>query len=248
MAQNSRVGDATGGPKTYNTSAGAGVRRSPGRSHAPVRPSDLPTGSPKAASDQSRHRLSQPAQSRRGGEDPHPPPGRTGGPVRSRDQPARSFRLRAMRSSGRPLPATGSTARPESAREARLRRHDAQPDGPWGVSGVCRSTSDLPVPAPGSPKDLAKTDVHDSSEDASQLKESPYGIPRGHRVDGSPDAPRGLRRRPRRARGTRRQGVRGDRRGVAPPRDTAGSRHVHAAPLSAGVLAAGRAASDGKRE
>src|SRR5215470_10946140 len=103
-------------------------------------------------------------------------------------------------------------------------------------------------PAPGreSPSETPRWDK--SSEGASQLKEWAYGIPRGHCVDGPPDAPCGLRRRPPRARGTRGQWVRGDRRGAAPPRDTASSRHVLLAPLSAGVLAAGRAASDGQRE
>src|SRR2546426_9772866 len=45
-----------------------------------------------------------------------------------------------MRSSGRPVPAPSSTGRPEFPREARLRRHDAHLDGPWDVSGLCRST------------------------------------------------------------------------------------------------------------
>jgi hypothetical protein len=51
-----------------------------------------------------------------------------------------------MRSGGRPVPATNSTARPECPREARLRRHDTQPDGPWDLPGLCRSTPDLQVP------------------------------------------------------------------------------------------------------
>src|SRR5918994_2005708 len=53
-----------------------------------------------------------------------------------------------MWSSGRPVPAPSSTGRSEFPREARLRRHDAHLDGPWGLSGLCRST-DLGVPAPG---------------------------------------------------------------------------------------------------
>src|SRR2546426_8724630 len=53
-----------------------------------------------------------------------------------------------MRSSGRPVPAPSSAGRPEFPREARLRRHDAHLDGPWDVSGLCRST-DLDVRAPG---------------------------------------------------------------------------------------------------
>src|SRR5882762_8432563 len=71
---------------------------------------------------------------------------------------------------------------------------------------------------------------------------------RRHCVDGSPDAPCGLRRRPRRARSARGQGIRSDRRGVAPPRDTAVGRCLHPAPLSAGVVAAWRAAPHGQRE
>jgi len=63
-----------------------------------------------------------------------------------------------------------------------------------------------------------------------------------------PDAPCGLRRRPRRARSARGQGIRSDRRGVAPPRDTAVGRCLHPAPLSAGVVAAWRAAPHGQRE
>src|SRR5437899_12953810 len=45
-----------------------------------------------------------------------------------------------MRSSDRPVLAAGSTDRSDFAREARLRRHDAHLDGPWDVSGLCRST------------------------------------------------------------------------------------------------------------
>ena len=45
-----------------------------------------------------------------------------------------------------------------SAREARLRRHDAQLDGPWDLSGLCRSTPGLQVPAPGDAKSLARTE------------------------------------------------------------------------------------------
>ena len=44
-----------------------------------------------------------------------------------------------------------ATGRSEFPREARLRRHDAHLDGPWDVSGLCRST-DLEVPAPGGAK------------------------------------------------------------------------------------------------
>src|SRR6266404_5952659 len=57
-----------------------------------------------------------------------------------------------MRSSGRLVPARSSTGRSEFPREARLRRHDAHRDGPWDVSGLCRSTSDLEVPAPDGAK------------------------------------------------------------------------------------------------
>ncbi|PYO07392.1 MAG: hypothetical protein DMD75_20975 [Candidatus Rokuibacteriota bacterium] len=48
----------------------------------------------------------------------------------------------------RPVSAPSSTGRSEFPREARLRRHDAHLDGPWDVSGLCRST-DLEIPAPG---------------------------------------------------------------------------------------------------
>src|SRR5262249_36539275 len=92
-SQKLEVGDAADRPQAQNTSAGAGVRSSPGRSHPPVRARNLPTGSQEAASDQSRHRLSQPSRSRRGGQDPQPPRGRTGNPIRSRNQRARSFHL-----------------------------------------------------------------------------------------------------------------------------------------------------------
>src|SRR5438309_6392105 len=101
-----------------------------------------------------------------------------------------------MRSSDRPVLAAGSTDRSDFAREARLRRHDAQLDGPWDVSGLCRSTSDLLAPAPGGTKARARTrSANDSSEGASQVKESTYGLPRRHRVDVSPYAQFGHRLR-----------------------------------------------------
>src|SRR5207245_2666259 len=57
---------------------------------------------------------------------------------------------------GRPGLAASSTDRPDFAREAGLRRHDAQLDGPRDVSSLCRSTSDLQPPAPGGAKALAR--------------------------------------------------------------------------------------------
>src|SRR3989442_15927231 len=100
-----------------------------------------------------------------------------------------------MRSSERPVLETGSTDRPDLARERRLRRDDAQRDGLWDVSGLCGATPDLQAPAPGGPKGIARTPMggpQQGSESDSQPKEATYGIPRAHRVDGSPDAPCGL--------------------------------------------------------
>ena len=57
---------------------------------------------------------------------------------------------------------------------------------------------------------------------------SDHGTPRRHRSDGAPDAAGGIRRRPRRTRGARRQGLRGDGRGTAAPRDAASGRSLYA--------------------
>src|SRR5207245_11785642 len=98
-----------------------------------------------------------------------------------------------------------TTDRSDLAREARLRRHDAQLDDPWNVSGLCLSTSAFPAPASGGTQALTRAPCGDSSEGGSQVKESTYGLLRRHRVDGSPDAPRGLLRTPQRARVARSQ-------------------------------------------
>src|SRR5438445_5779243 len=79
-----------------------------------------------------------------------------------------------MRSSGRPVPAPSSTGRSEFTREARLRRHDAHLDGPWDVSGLCRST-DLEVPAPGAK--ASQRPMCTTAVGVSQLKESLWPIP-----------------------------------------------------------------------
>src|SRR5262249_32978280 len=53
-----------------------------------------------------------------------------------------------MRSSGRPVFSPSSTGRSECIVEARLRRHDAQLDGPRALPGLRGSTPDLQGSAP----------------------------------------------------------------------------------------------------
>ena len=48
-----------------------------------------------------------------------------------------------------------------SPRRSKATRHDARPDGPWDLSGLCRSTPRFQISAPGDAKGLAERTVRD---------------------------------------------------------------------------------------